>query len=58
MWVILACSIVAEQGTVWLVNDPWKKHYLDNIQCESNRQHYEQFSPLLFSLPIQAQWFE
>lgn len=45
------------EGTLWLVNDPWKKHYLENIQCESNRKRYQEFSPLLFSMPVTKNWF-
>lgn len=45
-------------NTLWLINDPWKAVYLNNIQCEQNREHYEMFAPLLFSTPIQASWFD
>ncbi len=49
---------VYQNNQLWLVNDPWKKHYLDNIQCETNRKNYEQFVPLLFSLPVKSHWFK
>ena len=44
--------------TVWMVNDPWKEVYPKNIICLQNKSNYENFSPLLFSLPIQTSWFE
>ncbi|WP_166422743.1 hypothetical protein [Paraglaciecola sp. 20A4] len=43
--------------TLWMVNDPWKAVYLQNIQCEQNRAKFEKMAPLLFSLPIQDAWF-
>ena len=49
---------VAIQGdTVYLVNDAWKKHYPDNIQCKANAAHFNKFAPLLFSLPVNPLWF-
>ena len=45
-------------NTLWLVNDPWKAVYLNNVQCKQNRAHYQMFAPLLFSLPIQPKWFD
>lgn len=50
---------VAVQGnTLWLVNDPWKAVYLNNIRCPQNKRHYQKFGALLFSLPIKAHWFD
>lgn len=46
------------EDTVWMVNDPWKAVYLNNIRCPQNKRHYQKFAPLLFSLPIQKSWFE
>ncbi|MBN27211.1 MAG: hypothetical protein CL578_19505 [Alteromonadaceae bacterium] len=43
--------------TLWMVNDPWKKVYLNNISCEQNRAKFEKMAPLLFNLPIQDAWF-
>lgn len=43
--------------TLWMVNDPWKKVYRNNISCEKNRAKFEKMAPLLFSLPIQDAWF-
>lgn len=44
--------------TLWLVNDPWKRNYLKNIQCPANAPYYEAMAPLLFSTPIASEWFE
>ncbi|MFT6895786.1 MAG: hypothetical protein ACJA13_000183 [Paraglaciecola sp.] len=44
--------------TLWLINDPWKKVYMQNVRCAQNRANYLMMAPLLFSLPIQANWFE
>jgi hypothetical protein len=44
--------------TVWMVNDPWKEVYPKNILCLQNKSNYENYSPLLFSLPISPNWFE
>ncbi|AGH47341.1 hypothetical protein [Paraglaciecola psychrophila] len=50
---------VAVMGnTLWLINDPWKAVYINNIQCDQNRAHYQIFAPLLFSVPIQSKWFD
>ncbi|WP_041714133.1 hypothetical protein [Paraglaciecola sp. T6c] len=43
--------------TLWMVNDPWKKVYLNNISCDQNSAKFEKMAPLLFSLPIQDAWF-
>lgn len=49
-------GIAIDGNTIWMVNDPWKRHYLENVVCEENRSRYEKFAPLLFSLPIQQEW--
>ncbi len=51
-------GVAVTRDKIWLINDPWKAHYIENVKCESNRHKYESFSPLLFSLPISKQWFE
>ena len=51
-------GVAVEGETLWLINDPWKENYRKNIRCEANRQHYDNMSPLLFSLPIDKGWFE
>lgn len=43
--------------TLWLINDPWKKNYLKNVQCGANEARYQAMAPLLFSVPLQASWF-
>jgi hypothetical protein len=50
-------GVAVVDNTLWLINDPWKAVYLNNVKCEQNREHYEIFAPLLFSVPIQASWF-
>lgn len=45
-------GVAVAQDKIWLINDPWKKHYTDNVKCQSNRTKYQQFSPLLFSLTL------
>lgn len=40
-----------------LINDPWRKHYKDNIVCESSREKFEMMAPLLFTMPIDKAWF-
>ncbi|GAB5379946.1 MAG: hypothetical protein Alis3KO_14890 [Aliiglaciecola sp.] len=49
-------GVAINGDTIWMVNDPWKRHYLDNVVCETNRSRYEKFAPLLFSMPIQPNW--
>lgn len=44
--------------TLYMVNDPWRRNYTKNIQCETNRSAYERMAPLLFSVPIDKQWFD
>ena len=43
--------------TLWMVNDPWKEVYPKNINCLQNKANYENFSPLLFNVAIEPQWF-
>lgn len=40
-----------------LINDPWKKHYPDNILCADNAGHFTKYSPLLFKLQLNPLWF-
>jgi hypothetical protein len=51
-------GVAVANDKIWMVNDPWKKHYMDNVKCESNRDKYSKMAPLLFSLPISSSWFE
>lgn len=51
-------GVAVVDNTLWLINDPWKAVYLNNVKCPQNRAHYQMFAPLLFSLPIQSKWFD
>lgn len=51
-------GVAVIDNTLWLINDPWKAVYLNNVKCEQNLPHYQMFAPLLFSVPIQASWFD
>lgn len=51
-------GLVVVDDELWMVNDPWKQNYLKNIRCEVNKAHYEAMAPLLFSTPLQSEWFE
>jgi len=42
---------------LYLVNDPWKQRYLDNIQCEVNAPHFRKMAPLLFEMAQDPRWF-
>ncbi|MGB0937851.1 MAG: hypothetical protein ACPGTQ_10360 [Colwellia sp.] len=49
-------GVAVDGNLIWLVNDPWKKHYKANILCESNADKFKSYSPLIFSLPIDTNW--
>jgi hypothetical protein len=51
-------GVAVIDNTLWLVNDPWKAVYLNNVKCAQNSAHYQMFAPLLFSVPIQSKWFD
>jgi len=51
-------GVAVIDNNLWLINDPWKAVYLNNVKCAQNRKHYEMFAPLLFSVPIQSEWFD
>ena len=51
-------GVAVVDDTLWLINDPWKAVYLNNVQCLQNSAHYQMFAPLLFSVPIQEKWFD
>ncbi|NMH61443.1 hypothetical protein [Alteromonas ponticola] len=42
---------------LWMINDPWKKNYLKNVKCADSEANYKVFAPLLFSIPLNPQWF-
>lgn len=41
-----------------LINDPWKVNYKKNIVCEADTARYEMFSPLLFKVSLNPNWFK
>lgn len=50
-------GVAVDGTTLWLINDPWKLVYAKNIQCELNRSKFDNMAPLIFSIPIQYEWF-
>lgn len=50
-------GVAVHQGKVYLVNDPWKQHYPDNIQCDVNAEHFNKMAPLLFEMAVDPRWF-
>lgn len=50
-------GVAVKDGRVYLVNDPWKQHYPDNIQCDVNAPHFQKMAPLLFQLEVDPRWF-
>ena len=51
-------GVAITDDTLWLINDPWKAVYLNNVKCVQNRSHYQMFAPLLFNVPINPRWFD
>ena len=51
-------GVAVDNQTLWLVNDPWKRNYMKNVQCPANRNNYRAMAPLLFKMDIDPQWFE
>jgi hypothetical protein len=49
-------GVAIDNDRIWLINDPWKAHYLDNVKCLSNQDNYKRMTPLIFSLPIADGW--
>lgn len=50
-------GVAVKGDDLYLINDPWKRVYADNTVCESDRQKYEDFAPLLFKMTIKPEWF-
>jgi hypothetical protein len=50
-------GVAVHADMLYLVNDAWKKHYADNIQCPANAANFNKFAPLMFSTPIDPRWF-
>lgn len=51
-------GVAVVKETLWMVNDPWKEVYPRNIICAQNKSNYQNYSPLLFSVAIQTEWFQ
>lgn len=51
-------GVAIEDNVVYLVNDPWKVNYMNNLRCEADRQYYERMSPLLFKYTMPEAWFK
>ena len=51
-------GVAVEGAQLWLINDPWRRNYLKNVACESNRERYEAMAPLIFALPLRSDWLE
>jgi hypothetical protein len=51
-------GITIRSGKIYLINDPWKQHYQDNIQCDVNAANFRRNSPLLFNMNIDPRWFD
>lgn len=50
-------AVTIHNGTVYLINDPWKQHYTDNIQCGTQADKFKRMSPLLFKMSVDPRWF-
>lgn len=50
-------GVAVRDNRLYLVNDPWKQRYLDNIQCDVNAPHFLKMAPLLFEMPVDPRWF-
>jgi len=50
-------GVAVTNDKIWLINDPWTEHYIENVKCEDNRDKYQKLAPLLFSIPISQKWF-
>lgn len=49
-------GVAIDGDSIWLVNDPWKRNYMKNLQCKSNEARYTAMAPMLFSLAIKPEW--
>lgn len=50
-------GITVHGDQIYLVNDPWKQRYPDNIQCEVNAAHFLKMAAMLFKMPVDPRWF-
>jgi hypothetical protein len=51
-------GITINNGKIYLINDPWKQHYQDNIQCDANAENFRRNSPLMFNMNVDPRWFD
>ncbi len=51
-------GVTIQKGQLYLVNDPWKQHYKDNIQCDANAENFKRNSPLMFTMNVDPRWFD
>lgn len=51
-------GVTIHNGQLYLMNDPWKQHYADNIQCAANADNFRRNSPLLFKMNVDPRWFD
>lgn len=49
-------GLALDGDRLYLINDPWKLNYKKNIQCESNREAYSRYAPLLFNIRLDQDW--
>ncbi|MCW8092673.1 hypothetical protein [Alteromonas sp. ASW11-130] len=50
-------GIAIMDNQLWMINDPWKKNYMKNVKCPAIEANYKANAPLLFSIPINSNWF-
>lgn len=50
-------GVTVHDGQMYLVNDPWKQHYAENIQCDVNAANFNAYASLMFSTPYDPRWF-
>lgn len=49
-------GVAVSGNQLYLVNDPWKRNYAKNIQCEAWREAYEAFAPQLYQINLDTAW--
>lgn len=50
-------GVTVHDNTMYLVNDPWKQHYGENIQCDVNEPNFRNNASLLFKTEFDPRWF-
>ena len=51
-------GLAVHNDLIYLVNDPWKQRYEENVKCPSDAKRYQDMSPLFFTLSINPRWFK